>query len=95
MGLDQVLLPGTVYRQLRACSELVNEAQLACPLITIWKFFRCAFRYLQVYKLGATGVLAEFAVKKFNSHCSVMAKDLEVAQAEWEEKQAKLTHCGA
>ncbi|KAF8912422.1 hypothetical protein CPB85DRAFT_1375741 [Mucidula mucida] len=51
--------------------------------------------YLQMYKLGATGVLAEFAVKKFKSHCSVMAKDLEVAQAEWEEKQAKLTRRGA
>lgn len=43
---------------------------------------------MSVYKLGATGVLAEFAVKKYKTHRSVMQKDLEEAQAEWEKKRA-------
>ena len=66
---------------------LVQEALDSCPLPTIRRFFRRAFRYMSVYRLGATGVAAEYAVRKYRSHRSIQLKDLEVAEAE---RQAKL-----
>jgi hypothetical protein len=38
---------------------------------------------MSVYKLGATGYVAEYAVKKYRSHCGVQQKELEIAEAEW------------
>jgi hypothetical protein len=48
----------------KKAKELVAEALRLCPLPTIRRFFRHADRYACVYRLGATGVIAEFAVKK-------------------------------
>ncbi|KZP13178.1 hypothetical protein FIBSPDRAFT_666298, partial [Athelia psychrophila] len=45
-----------------------QEALDACLLLTIRRFFRRAASYMSVYRLGATGGVAEFAVKKFRSH---------------------------
>jgi hypothetical protein len=66
--------------------KLIAEALRLCPLPTIRRFFRRANRYASVYRLGATGPIAEFAVKRFRSHRGVRARDMEVAQAEWEAK---------
>jgi len=41
---------------------------------------------MSVYKLGATGVVAEYAVKKYRSHRAVQQKELETMEAEWNRK---------
>jgi hypothetical protein len=38
------------------------------------------------YRLGATGVLAEFAVKRYRGHRGVRAMELEAATEEWMKK---------
>lgn len=53
-----------------------EEALDACPLSIIRRFFHCTYRYMSVYKHGATGLLAEFAVKKYKSHRGITARDL-------------------
>ena len=50
------------------------------PLITIRRFFRRCNRYMSVYRLGATGLAAEYAVKKYRSHRGVSQKDLDAAR---------------
>ncbi|KAJ7221810.1 hypothetical protein C8J57DRAFT_1253925 [Mycena rebaudengoi] len=77
--------------QLKA-KALIDEALRLCPLPTIRRFFRRANRYASVYRLGATGPLAEFAVKTFRSHRGVGRKDLEVAQAKWDARAKKGVH---
>lgn len=69
---------------------LLREALAACPLITIRRFFRRAQRYMSVYGLGATGLAAEYAVKKYKSHRGVSQRDLDTANQEWKAKEAKL-----
>lgn len=49
---------------------------------------------MSVYRQGATGLLAEFAVKQYKSHRGITTKDLAEAEAEAkktlvDEKQAK------
>ncbi|EIW81271.1 hypothetical protein CONPUDRAFT_26680, partial [Coniophora puteana RWD-64-598 SS2] len=51
--------------------KLLLEALNSCPLITIRRFFRRVERYMDVYSLGATGMAAEYAVKKYKSHRGV------------------------
>nr|GAT46270.1 predicted protein [Mycena chlorophos] len=70
--------------------KLLDEALDACPLPTIRRFFRRARRYLSVYELGATGINAEYAVKKYKSHRGVSQKDLDAAVEEREAKAAAL-----
>ena len=48
--------------------KTVPEALDSVPLITIRKFARKSKRYMDVYRKGLTGKLAEFAVKKYKSH---------------------------
>jgi hypothetical protein len=55
----------------------------------IRRFFRRASRYASVYRLGATGPLAEYAVKKFKSHRSVTQHDLTNAEEEKGRKDEK------
>ncbi|TFL05730.1 hypothetical protein BDV98DRAFT_232047 [Pterulicium gracile] len=69
--------------------RLLDEALAACPLITIRRFFRRSGRYLSVYQQGATGYLAEFAVRKYASHRSVTRHDLDEAEKAWKLKQLK------
>ena len=38
------------------------------PLITIRKFLRKCWRYMDLYKKGLSGRLVEYAVKKYKSH---------------------------
>jgi hypothetical protein len=66
--------------------NLVAEVLRLCPLPTIRRFFRRADRYASVYRLGATGVVAEFAVKKYHGHRVVRAMELEAATEEWKKK---------
>ena len=56
------------------------------PLITIRRFFQRVYRYMSVYRAGATGLVAEYAVKKYRSHRSVTAADLSTVTVENEGK---------
>lgn len=67
-------------------SKLVPESLNACPLITIWRFFQRVYRYMSVYRLGTTGVLAEYAVKKYRSHRVITSTDLATVTLENEGK---------
>jgi hypothetical protein len=42
--------------------------------------------YASVYRLGATGPIAEFAIKKYRSHRGVCAAESSLAAAEWKAK---------
>jgi hypothetical protein len=70
--------------------DLVAEALQLCPLPTIRRSFRRANHYACVYRLGATGPIAEFAVKRYCSHRGAQARDLDIARAEWEKQKAKV-----
>lgn len=45
--------------------DLLDDGLRLCLLPTIRQFYRRAHRYASVYRLGATGPVAEFAVKKY------------------------------
>lgn len=70
--------------------KLLDESMEACPLVTIRRFFRRAQRYMSVYTLGATGIAAEHAVKKYKSHRGVSQKDLDASEEERKRKDAKI-----
>ncbi|TFY52342.1 hypothetical protein EVG20_g10593 [Dentipellis fragilis] len=72
--------------------KLLLESLDACPLITTRRFFRRVERYMSVYSLGATGIAAEYAVKKYKSHRGVSKKDLDGANFEREAKAALGLH---
>jgi hypothetical protein len=67
----------------KMAQKLWQEALNSCLLLTIHRFFHCAARYMSVYKLGATGVVAEYVVKNYHSHHAVQQKELETTEAEW------------
>jgi hypothetical protein len=69
--------------------KLFAQALDACPADVIRRFFRRADRYASVYQLGATGLLAEYAVKKYKSHRSVTQRDLLEAEEEQRKKIEK------
>jgi hypothetical protein len=75
--------------------DLVNEGLRLCPLPTIRRFYWHADHYASVYQLGATGPIAEFAVKKYRSHCGVRTKELNIATAEWKAKAAAMAKWGS
>jgi hypothetical protein len=52
-------------------------------------FFRQADWYLLVYKLRATSVLAEFAMRKYASRCGVMQKELNAEEEEWRARKVR------
>ena len=54
--------------KLAFAKSLVPTSLNTCPLVTIRRFFRCSEHYINVYSLGATGLAAEYAVKKYKSH---------------------------
>lgn len=70
----------------------MNEALDQCPPEVIQRFFQRADRYASVYSQGATGLLAEYAVKKYQSHQAVSAEDLTRAQEEKERWDSELNH---
>jgi len=45
---------------------------------------------MSVYKLGATGISAKYAVKKYKSHHGVSQKDLDAADEECIAKEVML-----
>ncbi|KDN36668.1 hypothetical protein RSAG8_10666, partial [Rhizoctonia solani AG-8 WAC10335] len=55
----------------RLAKELVPKCLDSCPIITIRRFFQKSWRYMDAYRQGLTGVMAEHAVKKFTSHRKV------------------------
>jgi len=48
--------------------KIVPEALDSVPLITIRRYAQKSWRYMDVYRKGITGKMAEFAVKKYKSH---------------------------
>jgi hypothetical protein len=62
--------------------KLLIEVLDECPVTVIRQFIRRAFRYASVYQLGATGPLADFAVKKYHSHRTVSQRELVEADEE-------------
>jgi len=48
--------------------RIVPEALDSISLITIRKFARKSWRYMDIYRKGISGKIAEFAVKKYKSH---------------------------
>jgi hypothetical protein len=68
--------------------SLVPISLNACPLVTIWRFFHHSEHYISVYSLRATGIAAEYAVKKYKSHQGVSQRDLNAVE---EERMAKAT----
>lgn len=75
----------------KTARKVLEEALAACPLTVIWRFFLRTFRYGSVYRQGATGLLAEFAVKKYTSHRGVTQKDLSEAKEAKTVADAKVT----
>jgi hypothetical protein len=63
-----------------------------CPGQVIRRFIRRATRYASVYRLGATGPLADFAVKKYKyrSHRKISLQDLLVAEGEKKVKDKEM-----
>jgi hypothetical protein len=64
------------------------ESLDACPGEVIRRFIRRSQRYLSVYKLGATGPLADFAVRKYKSHRAISQRELELADEAKKKKDA-------
>ena len=50
---------------------VVPAALESISTITIRKFARKVWRYMNLYKKGITGKLAEYAIKKYKSHCYI------------------------
>jgi len=48
--------------------RVVPTALESVSIITIRKFARKAWRYMDLYRKGITGKLAEYAAKKYKSH---------------------------
>jgi hypothetical protein len=80
-------------RKLTFAKSLVPTSLNACPLVTIRRFFRRSERYISVYSLGATGIAAEYAVKKYKSHRGVSQRDLDAAEEEHMAKATALQQC--
>ena len=72
--------------------EPLTEALDACPPEVIRCLFQCADRYASAYSQGATGLLAEYTVKKYRSHRSVSAKGLVDAHKKREDHDSRLKH---
>jgi hypothetical protein len=93
---------GWVKREFRdSCTGKFAESQRLltvmldkCPVIVIRRFIRRAFRYVSVYRLGATGPLADFAVKKYRSHRTVSQRELVEADKEKKKREAKMERKG-
>lgn len=72
-----------------ASKKLLVESLEACPGEVIRRFIRRSQRYLSVYKLGATGPLADFAVRKYKSHRAVSQRELDLAREAKDVKDEK------
>ena len=52
----------------KGLNETVPKALDSVNLITIRKYARKSFRYMDAYRKGLTGKAAQYAVKKYHSH---------------------------
>ena len=52
----------------KGLQKIVPEALDSVSLITIRRFAQKSWRYMDIYRKGITGKMAEFAVKKYKSH---------------------------
>ena len=57
--------------------KIVPEALDSVSLTTIRKFARKSWRYMDIYRKGISGKMAEFAVKKYKSHRRVPEYNLQ------------------
>ncbi|KAF8599613.1 hypothetical protein BDV93DRAFT_449148 [Ceratobasidium sp. AG-I] len=62
--------------------QLVPKCLDACSIITIRRFFHKSWRYMESYRNGLTGVLAEQAEKKYTSHRKVSKRAMMQASGE-------------
>jgi hypothetical protein len=66
--------------------RIVPLALDSVSLVSIRRFARKSWRYMDAYRHGLSGYLAEFAVKKYRSHRRIPAKSLEEWEKAYEEK---------
>ena len=52
----------------KGLQKIVPEALDSVSLITIHHFTQKSWHYMNIYRKGITGKMAEFAVKKYKSH---------------------------
>ncbi len=57
--------------------ETIPRALDSVNIVTIRKFARKSWRYMQLYREGLMGKLAEYACKKFRSHRRIPQKELD------------------
>jgi hypothetical protein len=69
--------------------QVVPLALDSVSLLMIRRFSRKSFRYMDAYRKGLSGHLAEFAVKKYHSHRRVPEKSLDKWEEEYEEYERK------
>jgi len=65
---------------------ILDVALDSVDLPTIRRFARKSFRYMDLYRQGVTGKLAEYACKKFRSHRRIPSHTLQSFLAEIHEK---------
>ena len=70
--------------------KLLDMSLDACTVTIIQRFFQCVHQYICIYGQGATGILAEFAVRKYRLHRGVSIKDLAEAKTQKDERDAEL-----
>ena len=70
--------------------KLLDMSLDACTVTIIQRFFQCVHQYICIYGQGATGILAEFAVRKYRLHRGVSIKDLAEAKMQKDERDAEL-----
>jgi hypothetical protein len=71
---------------------LVPLALDSVSLVQIRRFARKSWRYMDAYRHGLSGYLAEFAVKRYRSHRRLPVKNLEDWEREYEQKENKREH---
>ena len=61
-------------------------------LVQIRRFARKSWRYMDAYRHGLSGYLAEFAIKQYRSHRHLPIKNLEDWENEYKQKEKKETN---
>ena len=52
----------------KTAKDLVPKCLDSCDTVTIRRFFRKTWRYMDAYEEGLTGIKAEYAVRRYKSH---------------------------
>jgi hypothetical protein len=71
---------------LKKLEVLILKLMENCELPKIQGFFRHCYRFMDAYKYGLTGLLLEYAVKKFKGHRCIQASQIEEVKARFNER---------